>query len=94
MTKARKWKQVAHKLLLPTTLTSASYTLRTFYSKYLINFEEFYLNHPDREKLDIYKSVPMAGFYSGYMNHNMDQLRIDEEKNLMENYFMDDQIMY
>lgn len=94
VTKARKWKQVAHKLLLPTTLTSASYTLRTFYSKYLVNFEQYYHNHPDKEKLDIYKSVPLVGYYSGYMNDNMGQLRTDEEQNLMDNYFIDDQMMY
>ena len=93
VTKARKWKQVAHKLLLPTTLTSASYTLRTFYSKYLINFEDFYLNHPTKESLDVYKSAPMTGFYSGYTNHDMSQLRLDE-KNIMQDYFLDDQVMY
>ena len=56
VTKGRKWKQVAHKLLLPTTLTSASYTLRTFYTKYLLEFEQFYDCHPNKGALNIYKS--------------------------------------
>jgi hypothetical protein len=55
VTKARKWKQVAHKLLLPATLTSASYTLKTFYAKFLSDFEQFYLNHPDPDSLDLYR---------------------------------------
>ena len=55
VTKGRKWKQVAHKLLLPATLTSASYTLRTFFTKYLLEFEHFYVNHTMKETLDIYR---------------------------------------
>ena len=94
VTKARKWKQVAHKLLLPTTLTSASYTLRTFYSKYLIKFEDFYLNHVNKESLDIYKSVSISGFYTEYSNCNLADVRNDEEENLMDAYFMADHIMY
>ncbi len=56
VTKSRKWKQVAYKLMLPKSLTSASYTLRTFYTKYLVDFEHFYLDPKNREMLDIYKT--------------------------------------
>ncbi len=57
MTKSRKWKQVAHTLMLPKSLTSASYTLRTFYTKYLVDFECFYLDGKNKEYMDIYKSA-------------------------------------
>ena len=41
--------------MLPATLTSASYTLKTFYSKFLGDFEQYYLTHPDPDSLDIYR---------------------------------------
>lgn len=57
VTKSRKWKQVAYKLMLPKSLTSASYTLRTFYTKYLQDFERFYMDPLNKERLDIYKTA-------------------------------------
>jgi hypothetical protein len=53
VTRTRKWKKVAQKLLLPNTLTSASYTLRTFYTRYLLEFESYYALN--KETMDVYK---------------------------------------
>ncbi|KAJ3048130.1 hypothetical protein HK097_010857, partial [Rhizophlyctis rosea] len=42
VTKHRKWKRVASLLGLPDTLTSASFTLRTYFNQFLAGFEEIF----------------------------------------------------
>ncbi|KAJ3032951.1 hypothetical protein HDV00_006954 [Rhizophlyctis rosea] len=47
VTKHRKWKRVASLLGLPDTLTSASFTLRTYFQQFLGGFEEiFFIANP------------------------------------------------
>ncbi|KAI8915768.1 hypothetical protein EDD86DRAFT_243749 [Gorgonomyces haynaldii] len=43
VTKKRKWKRVAAILKIPTSLTSSSYTLRTYYEQFLLDFETQYM---------------------------------------------------
>ncbi|KAJ3270350.1 AT-rich interactive domain-containing protein 3A [Borealophlyctis nickersoniae] len=52
VTSHRKWKQVANLLHLPDTLTSASFTLRTYFKQFLGDFEAAYLaRHPVIERV-------------------------------------------
>jgi hypothetical protein len=52
VTRARKWKRVAIRLKFPDTMTSSSYTLRTYFEQFLSAFEKEYVPRlPELEKL-------------------------------------------
>lgn len=61
VTKNRKWKKVAGLLKLPSSLTSASFTLRTNYQYYLSDFERYYLGLADIETIRSENKKTSAG---------------------------------